>query len=105
METKRVLLEATKEIGIKALKPKQEAILSFLASNDTFVSLPTGYGKSVIYCLTKLEVSAVSLPPNLHSPLMELVKTMRSKRFTLRSKRLTAFSNSLDFVALSPCSV
>ena len=50
MEAKRALMEATKEIGIKALKPKQEeAILAFMAGNDTFVSLPTGYGKSLIY--------------------------------------------------------
>lgn len=35
-----------------ALKEKQiEAISSFIEGNDTFVSLPTGYGKSVIYAI------------------------------------------------------
>ena len=30
-------------------KEKQEAILSFIQGHDSFVSLPTGYGKSLIY--------------------------------------------------------
>ena len=34
------------------LKPKQlEAVSTFMAGNDTFVSLPTGYGKSAIYAI------------------------------------------------------
>ena len=37
-------------VGVERLKQKQEeALLSFLSGNDTFVSLPTGYGKSIIY--------------------------------------------------------
>jgi len=32
------------------MKEKQlEAVHSFVVGNDTFVSLPTGYGKSLIY--------------------------------------------------------
>ena len=39
-------------LGIHKLKDKQmEAISSFVQGNDTFVSLPTGYGKSVIYAV------------------------------------------------------
>ena len=35
-----------------SLKPKQlEAVSTFMAGNDTFVSLPTGYGKSAIYAI------------------------------------------------------
>ena len=42
-------------MGIASLKLKQEeAILSFLDGKDTFVSLPTGYGKSLIYALLPL---------------------------------------------------
>ena len=38
--------------GITQLKPKQrEAMLSFLSGKDVFVTLPTGYGKSIIYGL------------------------------------------------------
>ena len=40
------------DLGISCLKDNQtEAILSFINGNDTFVSLPTGYGKSIIYGL------------------------------------------------------
>ena len=44
-ESKRLLV-------IASLKEKQEAaIMSFLGGRDTVVSLPTGYGKSLIYAL------------------------------------------------------
>jgi len=36
-----------KNLGLEALKPKQRE--SYISGNDTFVILPTGYGKSVIY--------------------------------------------------------
>ena len=42
------------ELGVKSdsLKEMEEkAIMSFLGGSDTFVSLPTGYGKSLIYAL------------------------------------------------------
>ena len=43
---------AAKDMGYFPLKPKQiEAIHSFMLGNDTFVSLPTGYGKSAIYAV------------------------------------------------------
>ncbi len=46
----RALTETVSEMGLSALKPKQiEAVLAFLDGKDTFVSLPTGYGKSIIY--------------------------------------------------------
>ena len=35
-----------------ALKEKQiEAVSSFVGGHDTFVSLPTGYGKSICYAI------------------------------------------------------
>jgi len=40
---------AAKDMGYFLLKPKQlEAVYSFMQGNDTFMSLPTGYGKSAI---------------------------------------------------------
>ena len=37
-------------VGYSKLKPEQEkAILSFVFGNDVFVSLPTGYGKSLCF--------------------------------------------------------
>lgn len=47
-----VLDEAAKEIGIEHLKIKQrEAIETFVAGRDLIVTLPTGYGKSIIYAI------------------------------------------------------
>ena len=49
------IIESAKILGIKQFKQKQvEAIESFLSGKDTFVSLPTGYGKSVIYAALPL---------------------------------------------------
>ena len=46
----QIISEATKAIGIQSLKDKQlEAITAFVNGHDTFVSLPTGYGKSTVY--------------------------------------------------------
>lgn len=47
-----VLDEVAKEIGIECLKPKQrEAIETLVAGRDLIVTLPTGYGKSIIYAI------------------------------------------------------
>jgi len=44
--------EAAVLMKFDPLKSKQlDAIKSFVLGNDTFVSLPTGYGKSVIYAI------------------------------------------------------
>ena len=46
----QALDEVVREMGFTKLKPKQlEAIVAVASGNDTFVSLPTGYGKSVVY--------------------------------------------------------
>ena len=46
------LAAAVKKMGLASLKDKQvEAILSFVGGKDVFVSLPTGYGKSIIYAI------------------------------------------------------
>ena len=47
--------EAAEKLSINELKAKQrEAIISFVTGNDTFVVLPTGYGKSLIYAILPL---------------------------------------------------
>lgn len=44
--------ESLQQLQVRALKEKQEeALKSFMEGNDTFVSLPTGYGKSLIYAV------------------------------------------------------
>ena len=50
MDTKTAITEGGKQLGYDKLRPKQiEAMSSFIEGNDVFVSLPTGYGKSIIY--------------------------------------------------------
>ena len=50
MDFQQALDEVLKETGYMQLKSKQqEAIEAFVSGKDVFVSLPTGYGKSVIY--------------------------------------------------------
>jgi len=49
MEVDKAIEEVSKDIRIQ-LKDKQlEAIKHFCSGKDVFVSLPTGYGKSLIY--------------------------------------------------------
>ena len=44
--------ESVREAGYGPLKVKQqEALEAFVFGKDTFVALPTGYGKSIIYAL------------------------------------------------------
>lgn len=49
MEIEAAITESAKVFG-RTLKEKQlEAITAFAKGNDTFIALPTGYGKSLCY--------------------------------------------------------
>ena len=49
---------AAAEAGFQDLKPEQmQAILELIDGRDIFVSLPTGYGKSLLYGLLPLSSS------------------------------------------------
>ena len=55
MDHKEALKHTLPLCGITQLKDKQEeAILAFLGGKYTFVSLPVGYGKSVIFGILPL---------------------------------------------------
>ena len=48
----KVALKAANLAGYKALhKEQKEAIVYFVSGRDVFVSLPTGYGKSLCFAL------------------------------------------------------
>ena len=50
-----MIAQSMQLMGISSLKTKQqEAIKAFMNGKDVFVSLPTGYGKSLIYLLLPL---------------------------------------------------
>ena len=55
MDVLTVIRECTEQLGYKRLKEKQEeAVCTFLEGNDTFVSLPTNYGKSLVFAILPL---------------------------------------------------
>ena len=41
--------EVSKDIGIRSKDKQLESLQHFCSGKDVFVSLPTGYGKSIIY--------------------------------------------------------
>ena len=43
------MAEAARKMSIDLKEKQKEAILSFVPGRDTFVSLPTGYSKSILY--------------------------------------------------------
>ena len=55
-----VILRAVQRLGFADPRPQQmEAIKTFMQGKDVFVSLPTGYGKSLIYSMCKTNCLAV----------------------------------------------
>ena len=45
-----IISDVARQFGLNKLKQKQkDAIMVFVQGQDVFVSLPTGYGKSIIY--------------------------------------------------------
>ena len=55
MDATTAITEAMNAIGLTELKEKQkEAVMTFIQGHDTFVALPTGYGKSIIYAILPL---------------------------------------------------
>jgi bloom syndrome protein len=50
----RIIEELGEDLGFNLKEKQLEAVLSFLNGKDVFVSLPTGYGKSIIYAILPL---------------------------------------------------
>ena len=80
MELATFVMESDMELGYDQLKDKQvEAAVSVLSGRDTFVSLPTGYGKSVIYALLPRAFDKYRgrVRSKLSSSLMMFIKAFR----------------------------
>ena len=55
MELSSAVDQTTCRMGNQGVKSKQlEAVKSFVSGKDTFVALPTGYGKSIILAILPL---------------------------------------------------
>ena len=52
---KTIAISCAQFLGYENLKEKQlKAMVSFMEGNDTFMALPTSYGKSLIYAILPL---------------------------------------------------
>ena len=47
------------KLKIKLKEKQLEALLTFLTGRDVFVSLPTGYGKSIVYGIMPLVFDSI----------------------------------------------
>ena len=80
MELRAIVSTAIGRLGYDMLKPRQEAaLLSLLGERDVFVSLPTGYGKSLCYAALPAVFDSLRNTPSkcivlVVSPLIALMK-------------------------------
>ena len=56
----QAVLDSARLLGYSSMKEKQiEATCTFVEGHDTFVSLPTGYGKSLVYAVLPLVLDKI----------------------------------------------
>lgn len=70
--------KAAADLGYTALKPYQKLVVKhFVRGSDVFVSMPTGSGKSLCYCLLPRVFNILRKKPSIVvvvSPLIALMK-------------------------------
>jgi len=59
MDVDEAIKEVSKEIGLVLKEKQSNAIKSFCQGNDTSISLPTEYGKSMIFALLPLVMDKI----------------------------------------------
>ena len=80
MDLEAIVSSAVAELGYDSVKPEQKAaLLAFLRGRDVFVSLPTGYGKSLCYAALPAAFDSLRISPSqsivvVVSPLIALMK-------------------------------
>ena len=63
MEIDSAIDRAAEAVGLRLLKPLQRHVIrSFIAGNDVFVSLPTGFGRGLVQLLFISPESLLSNP-------------------------------------------
>ena len=70
MDVDKAIKEVSKDIGLVFKDMQYEAIKSFCQGHDSFVSLPTGYGKSLIFAVLPLVMD--KMKGNQHHSLLSL---------------------------------
>ena len=75
-----VCTKAAKAMGYKDIKKEQlEVILSFIAGRDVFVSLPTGFGKSLCFSILPLVFDALGVKDSIVIVLTPLTAIMQDQ--------------------------
>lgn len=54
MDVDEAITQASKDISVDLKDKQHKAIKSFCSGRDVFVSLPTGYGKTLIFAMLPL---------------------------------------------------
>jgi len=55
----QAIFDSSRVFDIQLKSKQSEAVTSFIEGHDTFVSLPTGYGKSIIYAILPIVFDAL----------------------------------------------
>lgn len=94
MELELSMRAAIARMEIKELKDKQkEAIRSFASGKDVFVSLPTGYGKSLCYQILPILFDSLrgnTTPTSIIVVVTPLTSIMKEQVSHLEDKQLPA---------------
>ena len=92
-EVTTALLRATIKLGHSALHPQQERVVrTFAQGRDVFLSLPTGSGKSLCYCLLPLLFDELygSLSKYIVVVVSRLVSLMKDQVRSMKEKDVAA---------------
>ena len=89
---KGIVSAAAQALGYTSLKSEQEtALLSFLGGRDVFVSLPTGYGKSLCYAALPATFDSLRQATSIVVTVSPLIALMKDQVATLSARGLAEY--------------